>query len=219
MYIATKQTEVYQFNELDDSAKEKARDWWRNCETFEFESEYIIDDCKEIGAILGIDIDKIYYSGFSSQGDGACFEGSYTYKKGAHKAIRDYAPNDKELHDIADNLLDIQKRNFYRLSAGVTHSGHYYHAYCTNVSVYNDGEYADTETDEAITEYLRDFMNWIYSRLESAYDYTMSDENVDENIMINEYEFTVDGEIYYQQFMTINGLVVIGGWNVPGNYR
>ena len=42
----------------------------------------------------------------------------------------------------------------------------------------------------------RSFMRWIYKRLEEAYEDSVSDEVVAENIIANGYEFTVDGEIH-----------------------
>ena len=140
-------------------------------EPFDDWHESTIEDAKEIGKILGIDIDNVYFSGFWSQGDGACFTGSYSYAKGATKAIRQYAPLDKELHRIADDLQELQRKHFYGLSTTVTHSGHYSHEYCTQFSTYDRDEYADADTDEALIEILRDYMRWIYRNLEREYEY------------------------------------------------
>ena len=186
---------LYTFDELDDSAKETARQWYREG-AFDWEW-WDFEDSKACGKILGIDIDKIYFSGFASQGDGACFEGSYSYAKGAVKAIKAYAPTDKTLHQIAEDLQSIQRRYFYQLSASVKHSGHYYHENCTEISVSDDrdgyGWDAGIEAEDAITEALRDFMRWIYRQLESEYEYINSDEAVDESILINEYTFDEEG--------------------------
>jgi hypothetical protein len=193
-HIATK--EVFYFNELDDSAKEAAREWYR-LGAFDYEWwDCTYEDAKTIAALMGIDTDNIYFSGFWSQGDGACFTGSYAYKKGAAKAVKDYAPVDKELARIVDELQAIQKKHFYQLSATVNHSGHYYHEYCTSITVWNDGTEADEDTADCVSELLRDFMRWIYRRLESEYEYLNSDETVDEMIDANQYQFTEDGSIY-----------------------
>ena len=42
---------------------------------------------------------------------------------------------------------------------------------------------------------LRSFADWIYRQLEKEYEFNMSDENVDESIRINEYEFDETGAI------------------------
>lgn len=202
--------DLFQFDELDEDAKERARDWYREGALLDDWYESVYEDAARIMEVLGIRSQKpvklmsggtrydpcIWFSGFSSQGDGACFEGSYSYAKGSRKAIREYAPQDTELHRIADTLADTQRRYFYRLSANVDHSGHYYHEGCTRIDVSYDGDdYRDIDgdDDDAIQEALRDFMRWIYRALEREHDYLMSDESVDESIRANEYEFDEDG--------------------------
>ena len=127
---------VFNFDELSDQAKEKARQWWRDCECTDHDTSCTYDDAVECGKILGIEIASrnqkciligskprewidrspaIYYSGFWSQGDGACFEGSYSYAKGAAKKIRQYASSDTELHRIADELYELQRKNLGEL--------------------------------------------------------------------------------------------------------
>lgn len=206
-------TEVFTFDELSDAAKETARNWFRDVmnETGFDDLSFLYDDFDIIAKIFGISIDhrsqknintvtgkewttdnlQIMWAGFSSQGDGACFEGSYAYAKGAPKAIRAHAPDDKELHRIADALQDIQRRNFYKIEGTVKHRGHYYHANSTEISL--DG--CTTKDAEAtVAELLRDYMNWIYRTLEKEYEYRNADEQVDESILANEYEFTTDGK-------------------------
>ena len=117
-------TTVYTFDELSDRAKEKARDWYRERRALDYGWwECTYEDVDNIFKIIGITSDDyvkcmdgtmrrkgpdIRFSGFSSQGDGACFEGSYNYKKGALKAIRAYAPKDEELHRIVRELQELE---------------------------------------------------------------------------------------------------------------
>lgn len=191
---------VFYFAELEDDAKEKARDWYR---TGALDYEWwdcVYEDAITCAAILGIEIEKIYFSGFSSQGDGACFEGTYAYAKGSAKAIRQHAPKDIDLASIADRLQDLQRGWFYGLSASVKQSGHYMHEMCTQISVYDDQETTGSsrnivDADEDLTGLLREYMQWIYSNLMREYEWLMSDEQVDESITINEYEFNEDGSI------------------------
>lgn len=188
--------QAYKFSELNDTAKQKALDKCREFQTTHEWWEYVYYDAKEIGKIIGIDIDKIYFSGFWSQGDGACFEGHYEYVKGATKNVQQYAPMDTELHAIAQALQNIQKANFYQLKASVKHRGHYYHENCTDIDIYrNDGCELSRDAEEIVTECLKDFMRWIYSRLEKEYEWLTSDEYVTEMIESNDYEFDEDGNI------------------------
>lgn len=198
---------VFTFDELSDEAKENARDWYRTGN--DFDAEFVIEDAATIADILGIYLEQrpvklmngqtrydpaIYYSGFWSQGDGACFEGSYRYKPGAAKAIRAHAPQDTELHRIADQLQAAQRQNFYQLRAVCSHSGRYYHSGCMSVDVYRPDE-KPHDAEGGIVQLLRDFANWIYKWLETEFDYQNSDEAVDESIRANEYEFYENGEI------------------------
>ena len=200
---------VFTFDELSDAAKEKARDWWRgNLDSSDYDC--VIEDTLAISKLMGIDIDNrthegrngknwsepcIWWSGFSSQGDGACFEGHYEYKKGSVKELKAYAPVDERLHRIVEGLFEIQKANFYQLKANVKHRGHYNHAYCTDIDVERwDGKDMTDGAEETVTQLLRDFMNWIYKQLDEHNEYLYSEEQVDEAILCNEYEFYEDGE-------------------------
>jgi len=186
-----KVTKVYKFDELSNEAKEKARERFRDsafdCNWYDAVYEY----AKTCGALIGIDIDKIYFSGFSLQGEGACFEGEYHYKKGALKAIKEYAPKDTELHGIASALQGEQRGHFYALCARTKHDGHYYHSGCMRTDIWDNG--GEIDNDE-IEDQLRYFADWIYTQLEKEYDFLNSDAQVDESIECNEYEFTEDGE-------------------------
>lgn len=203
--------QVFKFSELSPAAQENARNWYRD--NIEFNGEFVIEDASNVAAILGIEFDTrpvktmsghtihkpcVYFSGFCSQGDGASFEGRYSYAKGAAKAIRDYAPNDKTLYYIADELQAIQSKAFYGFSATISQSGHYYHANTMSVTVEHSthDERVTVDIENAIQELMRGFANWIYNQLETEYNYQMSDSIVDEMMIANEYEFEETGAIY-----------------------
>ena len=205
------ETNVFQYDELDDRAKERAREWYsRHVFEDSCDWEFVYEDAVRVAEILGIEIEPLYvplmngksrktpsifFSGFSSQGDGACFEGTYRYAKGATKKIRQYAPQDKELHRIADELQAVQRKHFYHLIASMNHTGHYCHSGCMSVEVeHNEDRYRDIgDAEEEITQLMCDFADWIYERLSDEYDYQTSDEAVEEAIRANEYEFDEEG--------------------------
>ena len=207
------ETNVFQYDELDDRAKERAREWYsRHVFEDSCDWEFVYEDAAEVANILGIDLRQrrvqlmggghryepsIYFSGFWSQGDGACFEGTYRYAKGATKKIREYAPQDKELHRIADELQAVQRKHFYHLIASMNHTGHYCHSGCMSVEVeHNEDRYRDiSDAEDEIKQLMRDFADWIYERLSDEYDYQTSDSAVEETIRANEYEFDENGDL------------------------
>lgn len=219
---------LYKFDELADKAKEKAREWFREASAHDEWWDATYDDAVECAKRMGINIKtstetygivgkpgtrtrertNIFFSGFSSQGDGACFEGDYAPVADPVAAIKEHAPTDEKLHSIAADLNAVNVLSKGYLRASISHSGHYYHAYSMDFDFEWDeaADGADGESplvaDEAreqaekdLREALVDFANWIYRQLETEHDYQNSDENVDETIRANEYEFTADGSI------------------------
>lgn len=191
------ETKAYQLHELSSEAQEKAIDNFRNHESYLDYGwwDFVYEDAKIIASLFGLEIDEIYFSGFYSQGDGACFEGYYSYKKGGLKAVEEYAPTDMELYGIVKGLQDIQRKYFYGLTASTKHRGHYCHSGCMAVSVYQNAgmDYANIDVEREITDLLRQFADWIYSKLKDEYKYLMSDEAVRATIELNEYEFDEEG--------------------------
>jgi hypothetical protein len=191
--MKTIQTQVYSFSELSAAAKEKAREWFRNGDS-SFDAYSTIEDAKQAFATCGITIDRVLYSGFSSQGDGACFEGTWRAADVTPGAMREYAPKDAELHRIAAEFERLAAL-FPLATFTVRHSGYYQHENCTDFSFSfpdQNGDDAD-EAERALEEAAKDAMRWIYRQLESAYEWENADEQVDESIEANEYTFTEDG--------------------------
>jgi len=191
-------TTVYLFSELSADAKEKAREWAR--QSAEGNPDCVMEDAKQAFATCGVTIDKIHYSGFSSQGDGACFTGSWRAADVKPGAMKEYAGQDTELHRIAGEFERIAAL-FPRSSFSVKHSGHYQHENCTdfNVSILDtDGNEIETpeaiQADKDLIEAARDAMRWIYERLEADYEWANEDEQIDETIECNGYTFTVEGK-------------------------
>lgn len=222
---------LYKFEELSDRAKEKAREWYRAGQLDYDWWDSVYEDALRMAEILGIEIDyryhpasgrpgskgwkepKIWFSGFCSQGDGACWEGSYRYAKGALKKLQSEAParyqylkpdgtsewtenaGNIELHRIAKALQKVQARHFYKLVAVSNHRGHYNHSGCMSIEVEHDEDrYRDLgDAEDDIKDALRDFADWIYRRLEEEHDWLTSDEQVDDSIIANEYTFDEDG--------------------------
>lgn len=183
-------TECFYFPELSETAKEKAREWYRE-RALDYEwFDSVFDDAKTMFAFAGFNIDKIYFSGFCSQGDGAMFEGTWCASDTKPvKEMKAYAPQDKELHRIAAEARSIT-RSDKEASTSMQHRGHYYHEHCVEFT----GDARTPELLDRIAEMARDAMRWIYRTLEKEHDYLLADAQVDETIIINEYEFSSEGK-------------------------
>jgi hypothetical protein len=135
---------------------------------------------------VGINVDQIYYTGFWSQGDGACFKG------------------DVESWPLFLAAAGYEALSKIRLDGAYlswTHSGHYYHEYCTsfetgglylvnpfdeedeplrhitwNASYGEDGPLLALEKE--FIEFIRSKMRELYRQLEERYDELTSDESV-----------------------------------------
>ena len=173
-------------------------DWW-GCVEEDFKQ-----DMKEVG----IQVDKVYFSGFWSKSDGACFAGSMS--DGALKYLdhhhKDQFPMIRKLIEAGGGVYAYCK-----------HDGRYYHEYCTSFWTDNDrfvgilecptefqeqvaeqwddlltNEMADLE--EAITNQWRTYMKEVYRNLEEEYDYLTSDDEVWATIEANELIEDVDDD-------------------------
>lgn len=134
---------------------------------------------------LGFEDVKILYSGFGSQGDGACFVGKADIEKylTAHKLKTKF----KRVLQNADYI-----------SISITHSWRYYFASSTDVNI---EYYEDDPKVEALLNELQKIIkseretigNEIYRELDSEYFALIGDEAVAETVRINEHDFFEDG--------------------------
>lgn len=108
--MRTIERKVFTYDELDERAKERALELFsESVFVDQYEYGHILDEADHIASLIGIDLDVlpsnnpkakgrpcIYWSGFYSQRDGASFDGTYRYKQGALKKVKDasYAPRD-----------------------------------------------------------------------------------------------------------------------------
>ncbi len=206
------ETLVYHIDELDGAARETARAWFRRVGFDHDWHDAVFDDFEAVCPILVIELRTvpirlfgagtrakpcIFFSGFWSQGDGACFEGSYAYANGAAAAIRAHAPRDADLHALADALGGVQRRKFYQLRADIRHHGRYYHEHSMTIAVERDapvGQDMTADADDIVAEVLRDLARWLYRRLETEYDHLTAQAEIDAALAANAFTFTVEGK-------------------------
>ena len=156
-------------------------DWW----------EYVYEDAKEIGKQFGLDIEDIFFSGFWSQGDGACYKGSLRFKECDERDLPEEVRGVYQALHAVSSLLKIMDSDDY-LFVDIKTDGRCSHEYGMDFRYYEDRSYEAEEVvdvhREGIEEALRDYARWIYKSLEAEYEYLNSDEYIDEHLHDEEYE-------------------------------
>jgi hypothetical protein len=181
-------------------------DYWYEC---------IKDDLNGDLELQGFRLDQMYFSGFSSQGDGACFTGRMVDWKAFCAKVPQFVA------DFPNTAIFLQDEGG---SYTITHSGRYYHQYSTNheydADIENqvdllslvtdalpqDGIEADMrlaiykaaleegDVGDWLKDYFRGLMADLYSTLGKKHDYFTSDEVVWETIEANELDKELDEE-------------------------
>jgi hypothetical protein len=161
----------YKFDELSDSAKEKARDWYRDG-ALDYEWwDCTYEDAKTIGLeITGFDLDQRSYVK-------ATFIASA--EETAHKIEKEHG---EKCETFIDAKAYLVQRDALVDAAEKDENGDLLDEYGL-----------DNALDEIDTEFLRTLCEDYRIMLRSEMEYLLSDESVDETIQCNEYEFTIDG--------------------------
>ena len=197
--ITVKKT-LYDFEEVREKALEKNR--YILVDDYSYWYDEIYYNAKEELEKMGFLNVDIKFSGFGSQGDGACFDGEIDVEK-----LLDYLLEIKKfsieeitkLKNICDTLdIEIYKNQF---------STHYYHEKTRYINIEVEYNYLDDEFDvekgdeiinrlEKIVEEIRlEKCKEIYNQLEEQYDNLTSDECLTD--WLNDaYWFNEDGTIY-----------------------
>lgn len=197
----TVEVTIYQFDELTESGKSAALDWARGVQQSGDWWDAVYYDANAIAALMGIEIDRnesgacvepaIYFDRLFCQGQGAGFDGHYAYKRGAARAVREYAPQDARLHRIADALQAAQRPAFYGLEARVRCVSRGFTSVDAEIS--DPRDIATGDALDSLTGALRDFADWIADRLADESLAMSEDAAIAEMIRANDWEFTADG--------------------------
>lgn len=194
---------VYKFKQLSDEAKDRVRQWYAECLDYDW-WDFVYDRFVEEMSEYGIDIDTkdIHFSGFWSQGDGACFSVSMVtsdvikYLKETKQTKKYWQLYINLLRDNIDLCFDIKgnDRWGHSMSLGNFDFTPYVEAF-DNDTVCNKAYTAAEELATDVLEYCQDRAVDLYKQLEEEYDYLVSDESIKESCKVNGYRFTVDGRI------------------------
>lgn len=197
---------LYTYDELSDKAKERARQWWNECrgsEDYDVVTEYFA----EIVRLMGFDLTthtvrtmggkewqepNIWWSLAYVQGDYAGFESRYSYTKGGAAAVKSYAPKDETLHAIADSLQEMQKRNFWQISAKIRFDDRRGYEIA---EVLKEGCYMyGSDAESVIREACKALSRWLYSKLREHDEYLTSEEAIADAMEANGHTFREDGK-------------------------
>jgi hypothetical protein len=188
MKTKTIKVKLYTFDELSD--KEKVLNEYRDINVdYDGWYNFVIENWQEKLEKLGYEDVKIYFSGFYSQGDGACFTAKVNIPKWikAHKASKRFK-----------KLLNEYNKGIYAFIT-IKHNYRYYFSTSTTVDYEGGMDLSDKayEQLEEIARWIEDerekLGNTIYKDLEEEYKYLTSDEAVRETIIANDYMFMEDG--------------------------
>jgi len=197
--MRTIEKNIYTFEELSPEVQAVAIDHLRDINVGYDWWGYTFDYYKEKLESLGFINAKIDFSGFYSQGDGACFDADIdliTILENKLQCAADYkdAKNLLRWLVLEDNGLLAD----YKISSNGSRYSHERTRFVDTTSYASDCV-KDWETDEILImlEDLRlELCREIYSSLEIEYEYLISDEAVKGTIEANEYEFTENGCLY-----------------------
>ena len=190
-------TIVYSIDELDDRAKEEAREWYREgALDWDWYTDTI--ECfTELAQAFGftVDADEVVFSGFCSQGDGASFKGTYKYNPNMFADVfAKIAPDRADFREILFKLACMHSR-CGNVTVNITRdNSHSCHEMTMRASADDCAEADIIDAEVNVLDVARDLARWLYRTLEREHDYLLSDECVDEAMRANEYTFTKDGE-------------------------
>jgi len=168
----TIRTKVYKFNELNETAKQKAieklsdinveSEWW----------EFVYEDAKQIGLkITGFDIDRSY-----------C-EGDFILSA----------------NEVAQNIINNHGEQCETYKAAVEFTEEWQPVFANYMDETSEN-YESKQSEDKLMELEDDFKNSLCEDyriiLSKEYEYLTSKEAIIEIIEANEYEFTADGKLF-----------------------
>jgi len=168
-----------------EKVRNEERPWW---------DDFILDEFKEQLQEIGFYKEEIYYQGFWSQGNGACFIGKIHFEDAVKWLGDDINKPSEELQEVIDPSESFE---LYQFSSRYCHEN--------TVEVKFDEYFVDTiaidEEINAIAKALlnksRILMREFYQRLEKTYDDINSEEYILQEMLDQDLEIDSSGNVYY----------------------
>ena len=171
--MRTEEVKVYKYEELSEDAQEKAREWFARYYP-DYDWWYCTyEDVERAG--IRIDVFDLYRHEISGKFIGSAEES-------AHKIVDDHGEN-CETYKTAKDYLEKRDKLISEWERD------------------EDGEFVDEwnlddELDGLDEEFLKSILEDYRIILRKELEYLESEENVEETIIINEYDFTENGKIW-----------------------
>lgn len=197
--MRTETISIYSFDELSPEAQNTAFENHRNDETSHYmwyagQYEQMEEECLN----FGFTDPKFYFSGFSRQGDGACFTSGIKISVAFDRYCEEHPVRHRKW--LREILIDYFKMQV------VSTDSHYSHEYTCSI-LYQS---FDTGKHDRIWEVYSSFEEWLeekrislclqlYRNLEQEYEERHADSYVEESIRNRELEFYEDGTDYKQR--------------------
>lgn len=180
------------FQELTPEAQQKVLEQQAGSLDYEW-WDSTIEDFVAICRCMGIEtgVTSVLFSGFYSQGDGAGFSGRCYLQAAlaAETGIQQYAPQDTELHGIA-NALATAAQMYMTTTVLLTGEEFVFSPYVTialgrgyivsadsafdNFSEYPADHELDNDATAAVQVAAQDLSRWLYKTLEAEWEYLTS---------------------------------------------
>lgn len=201
----------FEITELSERAKQHAYEKWReHAADYEW-WDWIYEDFKTEMESKGIAVDQMYFSGFWSQGDGACFEGRVK----AHEFIDAHTTEENGMK--AKYLLIYEaSKDYWGGDIQISHTDRYYHSnsvsyalvqctyYAPDTGIFkemDDNAYEQAcnlvldDWEQLVKDTCRGYMDKLYKKLEDQYEFETSMESFEECSKANEWVYDEDGDI------------------------
>ena len=201
-------TEVYQFDELTEQAKEVAREWWREytySNGFAWSEEYINSVKEGLEAFnaelkdYSIDCQNINCSSWTVKNNNDNTD-ELTWQRLRKWLLNNYYSNFFERKPQGKYTKnEVTKKWNYKRRSRIT----YTETSCPFTGYCGDEDFMDVfrkfinnPDNSTLEELLNEATEATFRALEADCEHQLTDEYIDEVIEINEYEFTVDGKRY-----------------------
>jgi len=212
---------IYKFDELSERAKETARQWWRDgeVESTPFYVDEAHESFKKFAEVFNItDWSIDYFQPYRNE--------YAIHLDDEHKEMTGIKLYGHLLHNYFNDLFKpkyygcVERDDYIKhpriKSKELTNKGrlkNWFNPYYSAITFTNSCVLTGVCYDDSILQPIYDFLNKpsdridfedliddciqsLCSAVQDEYEWRMSDEEVDESIRANEYDFTVDGQIY-----------------------